>query len=82
MLIWVFPETIGTAISPIENAILHVRQVINMTNDDKQNMDAHDITYESKSVYHCKGFRYERLADAVRYAEIDADRRRLYDDNS
>ena len=45
-------------------------------------MDAHDITYESKSVYHYTGFTYERLADAVRNAEIDADRRRLYDDNS
>jgi len=52
-----------------------------MTKDDKQMMDAHGITYESKSVYHYEGFRYERLADAVRYAEIDADRRRLYDDN-
>lgn len=52
-----------------------------MIKDDKQNMDAHGITYESKSVYHYKDFRYERLADAVRYAEIDAERRHLYDDN-
>lgn len=52
-----------------------------MTEDDKQTMDAHGITHESKSVYHYKGFRYERLTDAIRYAEIDADRRRLNDVN-
>jgi len=53
-----------------------------MTKDDKQTMDAHGITYESKNVYYYKDFRYERLADAVRYAEIDAGRPWLKDGNS
>ena len=39
-------------------------------------MDALGITCKSKDVYHYKDFRYERLADAVRYAEIDAEQLR------
>jgi hypothetical protein len=53
-----------------------------VTKDDEQTMDALGITYESKSVYHYKGFRYDRLADAVRYAQSDAKRRRLWDGDS
>ena len=45
-----------------------------MTKEDKQSMDAHGITCKSKDVYHYKNFKYDRLADAVRYAEIDAER--------
>lgn len=48
-----------------------------MTKDDKHNMDTHGITCKSKDVYHYKDFKYDRLADAVRYAEIDAERCRL-----
>jgi hypothetical protein len=48
-----------------------------MTKDDKQAMDTHGITCKSKDVYYYKDFRYDRLADAVRYAEIDTDRARL-----
>ena len=51
-----------------------------MTNDDKQNMDAHDISYESQNIYHYKDFKYDRLTAAVRCAEIDANR--LNDDDS
>lgn len=47
-----------------------------MTNDDKRAMDAHGITSKSRDVYYYKDFKYERLADAVRFAEIDAERRR------
>ena len=47
-----------------------------MTKNDKQAMDAHGITSKSRDVYYYKDFKYERLADAVRYAEIEADRRR------
>jgi len=50
---------IGTVISPIENAILPVHKLTKITKDDKQIMDGHDITYESKSVYHYKVFKYE-----------------------
>jgi hypothetical protein len=53
-----------------------------MTKDDKQAMGAHGITCKSKDVYYYKDFRYERLADAVRYAEMDADRPRLEGGNS
>jgi hypothetical protein len=53
-----------------------------VTKDDEQTMDALGITCESKSVYHYKGFRYERLADAVRFAQSDTERRRLWDDDS
>ena len=45
-----------------------------MTKNDKQAMDAHGITSKSRDVYYYKDFKYERLADAVRYATIDADR--------
>ena len=45
-----------------------------MTKDEKQAMDVHGITCKPKDVYYYKEFRYERLADAVRYAEINADR--------
>ena len=47
-----------------------------MTKDEKQSMDAHGITCKSKDVFYYKDYRYERLADAVRFAEIDAERRR------
>jgi hypothetical protein len=80
--IWTIPDTIGTAISPTENAILDAHQVMEMTKGGKQNMDAHGMSCESKSVYDYKGIKYERLADAVRCAETDAARRRPYDDNS
>lgn len=63
---------IGTAINPTRSSIMHVHPVIEMTKDDKHNMDTHGITCRSKDVYHYKDFKYDRLADAVRYAEIDA----------
>ena len=47
-----------------------------MTDKDKKIMDAHGITYQSKTIYQYKDFKYERLADAVRYAEMDAERSR------
>ncbi len=53
-----------------------------MNMKDKQSMDTHGITCKSKDVYYYKDFRYERLADAVRYAEIDTERRRLNGGNS
>ena len=43
-----------------------------MTKDDRQTMDDYSITYKSENIYCYKDFRYQRLADAVRYAEIDA----------
>lgn len=42
-----------------------------MTKADKQTMEAHGITCTLKNVYFYKHFKYDRLADAVRYAQID-----------
>ena len=45
-----------------------------MTKKDEKTMEAHGITCASKTVYFYKDFKYDRLADAVRYAETDARR--------
>jgi hypothetical protein len=45
-----------------------------MNKKDKQTMEAHGITCAPKNVYFYKDFKYDRLDDAVRYAEIDASR--------
>ncbi len=47
-----------------------------MTEKDRQTMEAHGITRTPRNVYSYKGFKYDRLDDAVRYAEIDARRPR------
>ncbi len=47
-----------------------------MTEKDKQAMAAHGITCANRNVYFYKDFKYDRLDDAVRYAEIDARRAR------
>ncbi len=52
-----------------------IREMVpKMTKQDQQDMDAHGITEQSKTVYHYKGFKYDRLDEAVRYARVDADR--------
>lgn len=53
-----------------------------MTKYDRQAMDTHGITSGSKDVYYYKNFKYDRLADAVRYAEIDTERLKLKGENS
>ena len=40
-----------------------------MTDEDRLTMDKHGITSETKVVYHYQGHRYDRLSDAVNYAE-------------
>ena len=52
-----------------------------MNKKDKQTMEAHGITCARKNVYLYKNFKYDRLDDAVRYAEIDAGRVREIDGN-
>lgn len=52
-----------------------------MNKKDKQTMEAHGITCAPKKVYFYKDFKYDRLDDAVRYAEIDARRVREIDGN-
>jgi len=53
-----------------------------MNENDKQAMDEHGITCESRKVYFYKEYKYDRLDDAVRYAEIDALRGRKVDADS
>ena len=53
-----------------------------MTDKDKETMATHGITYATRNVYFYKDFKYDRLDDAVRYAEIDASRGRKMDRNS
>ena len=52
-----------------------------MNKKDKQTMEAHGITCAPKNVYLYKNFKYDRLDDAIRYAEIDAGRAREIDSN-
>jgi hypothetical protein len=56
------------------SVILPVPQVTEMTKNDRQTMDEHNITRKSEDIYYYKSFRYQRLADAVSYAKIDAGR--------
>jgi len=43
-----------------------------MNTKDKQTMSLYGITCAPRNVYFYKEFKYDRLEDAVRYAEIDA----------
>ncbi|HEY5642300.1 MAG TPA: hypothetical protein VIS31_05430 [Woeseiaceae bacterium] len=45
-----------------------------MNKKDEKTMEAHGITCVQKNQYLYEGFKYDRLADAVRYAEIVATR--------
>lgn len=45
-----------------------------MTNNDNKLMKTHGITCAPRNVFHYKDFKYDRLEDAVRYAELDANR--------
>jgi hypothetical protein len=45
-----------------------------MNEKDRLEMKAHGIRCVPKDVYYYKSFKYERLNDAVRFAEIDATR--------
>ena len=67
----------GTVRNHTASASKHAHLVTEMTKDEKQAMDTHGITCKSKDVYYYQDFRYERLADAVRYAEIATERRML-----
>ena len=53
-----------------------------MHDKDKQTMETHGITSATRNVYFYKEYKYDRLEDAVRYAEIDARRARKTDGDS
>ncbi len=40
-----------------------------MSEEETRLMDKFGITFETKSVFHYQGHKYERLDDAVKYAE-------------
>ncbi len=50
-----------------------------MNDDEKKLMGAYGIESARKNVYSYKEFKYERLDDAIRYAEIDTRRDRKKD---
>jgi len=64
----------GSATSLIANARINVYRQTVMSRKDEQAMEAHGITCATRKEYFYKGFKYDRLDDAVRYAEIDARR--------
>ena len=45
-----------------------------MTEEERQTMAVHGITCETKTVFSYKGYTYDRLEDAVRYARIESRR--------
>ena len=47
-----------------------------MSDQDEQKMKAHGITSATRTEYFYKGYKYDRLDDAVRYAEIESARTR------
>jgi hypothetical protein len=53
-----------------------------MNDKDKQTMELHGVTFAPRNVYFYKEYKYDRLEDAVRYAEIDARRVRKTDGDS
>ena len=44
-----------------------------MTEDDKIAIERFGITYEEKTIFTFQGYKYERLADAIKYAENSFD---------
>jgi hypothetical protein len=47
-----------------------------MTEEDQKLMEMYEITFEKKTVYYFfyKGYKYEKLSDALNYAKIDKSR--------
>ena len=44
-----------------------------MTDDEKNAMELFGITYEQKMIFIFQGYKYERLADAIKYARNTVD---------
>ena len=40
-----------------------------MTDEEKKLMDQYEITCETKTIFHYRGHRYDRLDDALNYAK-------------
>lgn len=76
MLIWISTETIGNVINRTASTCKNAHQVIKMIEGDKQTLDVDGITSKSIDVYYMD-FKYDRLADAGQFAEIDTEQLRL-----
>ena len=50
-----------------------------MNEQDREAMAALGISCETRNVYYYREFKYDRLEDAIRYAEIDGARARKTD---
>ena len=50
-----------------------------MNDDEKLSMQAYGIQFPHRNAYSYKEFKYERLDDAIRYAESDTRRNRKND---
>jgi hypothetical protein len=50
-----------------------------MNEQDREAMAALGISCETRNVYYYREFKYDRLDDAIRYAEIDVARARKTD---
>ena len=46
-----------------------------MTEEEVKLMERYGITCEQKTVYYYKGYKYERLDDALKYAKIHTEAR-------
>ena len=53
-----------------------------MNEQDRDAMAALGISCETRNVYYYREFKYDRLDDAIRYAEIDSARARKADGDS
>jgi len=53
------------------NKEIMMNKETSVSEEDKTSMDRLGITNSSKQIYYYKQHRYEKLADAVRYAERD-----------
>jgi hypothetical protein len=79
MLTWISPGTTGSVISLIVNGRMSVLQENVMNEQDREAMAALGISCETRNVYYYREFKYDRLDDAIRYAEIDVARARKTD---
>ena len=60
--------------SPTESGMKYVSWTPAMNDRERKLMDALGISVAQKNVYSYRQFRYERLDDALRYAELDTRR--------
>lgn len=50
-----------------------MKQAIEETEEEKQLMTQYGITSETKRAFFFQGYKYDKLADALKYARLSAD---------